>query len=191
MTSKQKEIRNLESQAWARHLLRGEAWAVLDVETTGLGPQAQPVEIAVVDSQGDLVFQSLIRPDGEVEPAAARLHGLDAGALASAPTFPEVYPEIRRALKDRTAIAYWAVFDRTILERACHKAGLPAAVERWECAYERYAAWRGFAVPLGTACEIEGIPVSGRHRAEADARLVWELVVRMGGSGSVSGHRIL
>ena len=78
-------------------------------------------------------------------------------------------------------VAYWAVFDRTILERACRCLGLPLLASEWDCAHERYAAWRGFSVPLGTACEIEGIKVGARHRAATDARLVWELILRMGG----------
>ncbi len=137
--------------------------------------------MAVVGSGGDLVFESLVRPECEIEPGAVRLHGLDATALTAAPSFSQVYPDLRRALNGRMVVAYWAVFDRAVLKRACESACLPLFAFDWECAYERYAGWRGFSASLGTACEIEGIAAAGRHRAATDARLVWELIVRMAG----------
>jgi DNA polymerase-3 subunit epsilon len=117
-----------------------------------------------------------------VEPGAARLHGLDAAVLASAPPFAALYPDLERVLRGRVVIAYWAVFDRAILEHACRAHGLPPLAARWDCAHARYAAWRGFSAPLGTACEIEGIAPAARHRAAPDARLVWELLQRMAGN---------
>ena len=171
----------MTSQEWARRLTCHDGWVVLDLETTGLGPRAQPVEVAVIGPGGDLVCESLVRPEIAIEPGAVRLHGLDAAALSAAPSFPQVYPDLRHALQGRVVIAYWAVFDRSILERACEGAGLQSIACQWECAHERYAAWRGFSVSLGTACEVEGIAKAGRHRAAPDARLVWELIVRMAG----------
>jgi DNA polymerase-3 subunit epsilon len=167
------------SQTWARRLAHHDGWVVLDLETTGLGPRAQPVEVAVVGPGGDLVLQSLVRPECEIEPEAVRLHGLDAAALSSAPGFLQIYPGLRRVLAGRVVIAYWAVFDRSVLHRACKSAALPLLGRRWECGHERYAAWRGFSAPLSTACEIEGIAVTGRHRAADDARLLWNLLQRM------------
>jgi DNA polymerase III subunit epsilon len=175
---------------WARGLTRAEGsnghlgWAALDVETTGLGPEAEPVEVAVVGAHGNLLFDSLVRPARQVQPAAARMHGLDDAVLRGAPCFAEIYEDLERALRDqRVIVAYYAVFDRAILAFACRSNRLPLLADRWDCAYARYAAWRGFAAPLRTACAIEGIPHSGPHRAAADARRVWQLVQRMGGSG--------
>ena len=78
-------------------------------------------------------------------------------------------------------VAYVADFDRGILERSCRGRGLPPLAVRWECAYARYAAWRGFKTSLSTACEIEGLPPGG-HRAASDARRVWELIRLMAGA---------
>jgi DNA polymerase III subunit epsilon len=154
-------------------------WAVLDLETTGLRPDAEPVEIALVGPAGDLLLDTLVRPDGAIDPGAVRLHGLDSAALAAAPTFSDLYPSLCHCLKGRLIIAYWAPFDRSVLERACRTRRLPLLPAKWDCAHARYRAWRGFSVPLSTACEIEGIPTGTRHRAAADARLVWELLQRM------------
>ncbi len=167
------------SRTWAHRLTLHDNWAVLDLETTGLGPGAEPVEVAVVDPRGDVVLESLVRPGCVVEPGATQLHGLHAASLASAPSFAELYPDLRRVLSGRMVVAYWAVFDRSILSRACDRAKLPPPACGWDCAYTRYAAWRGFSAPLSTACEIEGLTSAVRHRAAADARLVWELIHRM------------
>jgi DNA polymerase-3 subunit epsilon len=154
-------------------------WVVLDLETTGLGPDAEPVEIALVGPAGDLLLDTLVHPDCDIDPGAYRLHGLDSAALAAAPSFASLYPLLQHRLRGRLIVAYWAIFDRSVLERACRTRGLPLLPARWDCAHARYSGWRGFSVPLSTACEIEGIATGVRHRAAADARLVWELLQRM------------
>jgi DNA polymerase III subunit epsilon len=155
---------------------------VLDLETTGLGPEAEPVEVAVVGPRGDRLVDTLVRPGCMVEAEAARVHGLDEDALAGAPGFAELYPELERVLRGRVVVAYVAGFDRAIVERACRSRGLPPLAVQWDCAYARYAAWRGFPASLSTACEIEGLAPAG-HRAARDARRVWELIQRMAGLG--------
>jgi DNA polymerase III epsilon subunit-like protein len=135
----------------------------------------------VVGPHGDPILHSLIRPTCAVEPEATRLHGLDATALTAAPSFAALYPQLESALRDHLVIAYWAVFDRSILAHACRSNKLPTLPVRWDCAHTRYAAWRGFAASLSTACEIEGFAPTLRHRATSDARLVWELIQRMAG----------
>jgi DNA polymerase III epsilon subunit-like protein len=68
------------------------------METTGLGPGAEPVEVAVVGPRGECLFETLVRPGCEVERGAVRLHGLDDSALAAAPDFAEVFSELERLL---------------------------------------------------------------------------------------------
>ena len=162
--------------------MRHDDWAVLDLETTGLSPDAEPVEIALVGPTGDLLLDTLVRPDCAIDPGAFRLHGLDSAALAAAPSFSDLHPLLHNHLQGRLIIAYWAPFDRFVLECACRTRRLPPLPATWDCAHARYTAWRGFSVPLSTACEIEGIATGVRHRAAADALLVWELLQRIPGA---------
>jgi DNA polymerase-3 subunit epsilon len=154
-------------------------WIVIDFETTGSQPGAEPIEVAIVGPRGDLLLATLLRPHGKIEPAASRIHGFGASEVEKAPPFSQIYPDLMDLLAGRDVIAYGAAFDARILETACRRAALPLINGRWVCAAERYAAWRGFTTSLGIACEIEGIAVGERHRATADARLVWHLLARM------------
>ncbi|RPJ07014.1 MAG: 3'-5' exonuclease, partial [Deltaproteobacteria bacterium] len=47
-----------------------------DTETTGLDDQAEIVEIAVLNSAGEPVFESLIRPQQPIPPRVITIHGI-------------------------------------------------------------------------------------------------------------------
>ncbi|MBR9829321.1 MAG: 3'-5' exonuclease, partial [Oceanospirillales bacterium] len=57
----------------------------LDTETTGLDDDAQMVEIAVVDENGSVLFESYCRPTVPVDPGAQAVHGIGSEVLAGAP----------------------------------------------------------------------------------------------------------
>lgn len=164
---------------WLRSLIHRDRWVALDIETTGLHPGAEPVEIALVSPSGDLLFHSLVRPHRSIDPRATRLHHLDASSLASAPLFQHLHPTLDHLLHDRDIVAYHADFDRRILDQACRNIALPPFPAAWHCAHRHYTAWRGFTASLTTACEIEGIPLTPHHRAATDAYLLWHLLKKM------------
>jgi DNA polymerase-3 subunit epsilon len=154
---------------------------VLDLETTGLSGDCEVVAVAVVGSAGDVLLDVTVRPKRGIPAEARRVHGLGDADVADAPDLALVHPELCRIARDRTVVAFNAEFDRTVLEGESRRLGLPPVAARWECALQRYAEWRGFRASLATICEIEGIPMSERHRARKDAELTWLLVKRMVG----------
>jgi hypothetical protein len=64
---------------WARSLFSGGEFVVLDSETTGLGNPIDFVEVEVVSSRGEPLFDSLIKPscrrEGEKAPPSSVLAG--------------------------------------------------------------------------------------------------------------------
>jgi len=58
----------------------------LDTETTGMHLSAEVIEIGVIDDQANVLFDSLVRPRGKIDPAAGRVHGITAEMLEGAPT---------------------------------------------------------------------------------------------------------
>ena len=172
------------AKTWAHHLMQRDDWVVMDIETTGLRINAEIVEAAVVDNRGDALLETLVRPRTPPEPGASRVHGLHAGTLRNERRFEQIYQVLARLLIGRTIIAYNATFDRHVLSHACQAAGLPKIDCAWECAMLRYEQWRGFRASLATACEIESIAATQRHRALPDARIVWSLIRRMSGESA-------
>lgn len=162
-----------------RNLL-ADRWLAVDTETTGRGDGAEVVELAVVDARGEVLFDSVIRPERRISEGARRLHGLTAERLSNAPSFASLYEQVRKLIAGRILVAYYAPFDRRVLNASCRHAGLAEIPATWICALDTYESLRGFRPPLHVACEIESVQVpTQRHRAAADALALQRLIARL------------
>ncbi len=89
--------------------------AILDTETTGLGPAAAVVEIAVVHaSYRDLprvAFHARVNPGKPIEAGAAAAHGITDADVVDAPSFGAIADDVLAAIRGRVVIAYNAPFD--------------------------------------------------------------------------------
>ncbi len=87
---------------------------MLDLETTGLTPPVQFVELAIVDAGARTLFEGTVRPHCRIESGATRIHGHTAHSLATSPPFWEVYPDLLEALWGRRVVVYNAPYDRRV-----------------------------------------------------------------------------
>jgi hypothetical protein len=123
-------------------------FVVWDSETTDLGGQF--LEIAVIDAYGKTLFDQRIRPQCLIAPRAYDVHGIRDEELASAPTFVEVYDELRAALHEKHWVIYNAEYDTRCLHHAKHDtiyrhyfAEKPIECADVTCAMYLYAEWYG------------------------------------------------
>lgn len=114
-------------------------FAVVDTETTGLGPRDQVCEIAVVwvPSSGESVPAprfSFVKPSVPVSIEARAVHHIPDSDLESAPTMQElmaewedVFPRIKKGSKSETVmVAHNLAFDRRlILQSGVNESALP------------------------------------------------------------------
>ena len=118
----------------------------LDTETTGLDGQAEIVEIAVIDTEGRPLLNTLVRPDGIIPAEVIRIHGIDATTVRDAPRWPEVYPSLLDLLQRHQIIVYNAAFDFRLVNQMNQRCGFPlltpAQEREWHCAMRRFASWR-------------------------------------------------
>lgn len=103
-------------------------FAVVDVETTGLGSADRVVEVACLRLHGfqELArFQSLVNPGIPIAPAASSVSGITDEMVAHAPIFPEISPGLEKLLLDAVFVAHNAPFDLHFLSRERKRWGLP------------------------------------------------------------------
>ncbi len=185
-----------KASTWAADLLAGEDWVTLDLETTGLNDDAEIVQIGVIASDGDVLFDTLVKPEQAIPAGATRVHGIGDADVAEAPTFSEVHGALHEALRGKTVVAYNADFDRRILRQVCrhHQLVMPCSPQPWQCAMTWYAAFWGewdehhesFTYQkLTEACAREGVEIEAAHSALGDCRATLGLIRAMAG-GMVS-----
>jgi DNA polymerase-3 subunit epsilon len=160
----------------------------VDTETTGLEPEAEIIEICILDSDGGVLVEQLVRPTIPIPPAATSVHGISNGMVAGQPSWAEVWPEVERALSGRTIAIYNAEFDLARMRQSHRRHGLA-----WQqpsgpvhCLMKLYAKYNGDWDParsayrwvsLEQAARRCGIRIPQRHRARQDAELA-QMVLR-------------
>jgi CBS domain-containing protein len=150
---------------------------VFDTETTGLDPRkARIVEVGVVPLvagylQEDTPFRRLVHPRETIPAAATRIHGIDEAAVADAPEFREVWPELSPLLHKQVVIGHSIGFDLAVLKNECERTGIGWTRPRVLCArmLAELAEPQLADYSLETLAGRFGIEVEGRHSAVGDA----------------------
>lgn len=199
----QAALLTMTSRAQAITLARqwlGASPIFLDTETTGLSPDAEICEIALLDHEGTVILATLIKPTVPIPRDATRIHGITNADVRGEPAFAEAWPVIAKQLATRTVIIYNSDFDLRLIRQSLSAGRGPGnrALREIEaqCAMLLYARYYGdwndhhqlyTWQKLETAARQCGLPVpQDLHRATADAELARCLVRHMAGSGSLS-----
>lgn len=166
--------------------LLAQAPLFLDTETTGIDDDAEPVEVAVIDAGGSVLFDSLVRPCGAIPTDAQAVHGLSDADVAHAPTWPEIAATLGPLLAGRLVIGHHAAFDQRIIAQACTRHTVPPIGYRSDCTMELLTGVNGGRWPnLGAAVELVGAACSsGSHRARADAEACRQVLIALAARAS-------
>lgn len=179
-------IARLDAIREAQRLIQSQP-VYLDTETTGIGPNAEVIEVGVVDSQGELLYSSLVQPRGKIEPEALRVHNISPELLVNAPGWTEIWPGLRQVLTGKPVGAYNSDFDLRLIKQSLTRAWL-----RWDlddssffCIMKLYARFLGEwdnkrgsyrLHSLDSARIHSGLTLVNSHRAADDARLARALL---------------
>jgi DNA polymerase-3 subunit epsilon len=158
----------------------------LDTETTGVRFGFDDViDIGIVDWQGVVVLDQLVKPSVAIPADAEAVHGISNRLVATAPTIDQVWPALARLVSGKIVVSYNADFDLRMLTDAGARRNLgPLTPARWDCAMEAFAAYNGQSshhrpgfrwVNLGRAARSLGLD-QPMHRAVGDALLCLEVV---------------
>ena len=159
----------------------------LDTETTGLDSSAEIIEIAVVDSGGTTLMNTLVRPLNPIPREASRVHGITDEMTRNAPMWISLWQELRGIFYGRLLAIYNAEFDLRMIDQTNRKSGLT----RWQPGLPPVDIMRIFAdyrsvwdqsrnankfFRLEEAGKHLGITIPNSHRALEDTLLAREVL---------------
>lgn len=165
-----------------------ETIAVIDFETTGLGPAngGRATEIAAVLVRGgDVVdaWSSLMNSGAWVPPYIQALTGISNEMLADAPDSAHVMRELARFTEGCPLVAHNASFDRGFWQAEMARACIgPDPAHEFACTVllSRRLWPEAKSHSLGSLVRFHDLRFSGRaHRAMADARVTAELLLKV------------
>lgn len=158
--------------------------AFIDLETTGADPVRDRItEIGIVEVDGDTVsrWSTLVNPERAIPAFIERLTGISNAMVAEAPTFDQVAAELGRRLQGRLFVAHNARFDYGFVRHEYRRFG-----QRFQADVLCTVRLSRRLFPehprhnLDSLIERHGLAAGDRHRALADADLIWQFWERIG-----------
>jgi len=155
-----------------------QAYAVVDVETTGLARDDRIISAAVyrLDAQGEVEDHWYTTVNPERDPGPVWIHGLTSDVLEGAPLFQDIAEEFGSRLADRVLVAHNAVFDWQMIAREYARAEREAPVRQRLCTIA-LAKELGLPLPnhkLASLAAHFGVVQQRAHHALDDARVLAE-----------------
>lgn len=160
----------------------------LDVETANRNfSSICQIGVAKLHKDGlDVVFDRLVNPNQPFARKNVAVHRIHEHDTASAPTFQEVFAELRSLLNERIVFT-WRQFDGQAIEAACAALGVAPPVSVWVDAHPlvyRSDPNLSHNMRLEEICRYHGIEYAAHHAA-SDATATLKLVQRCLGEISV------
>lgn len=154
----------------------------LDTETTGTDDTAEVVEIAVIDHTGAVLMESYVRPLRPIPAAATAVHHITEAMVAQAPTWKELWPQVRAVLEGRLIAIYNAEYDVRLMQQSHKLHNMPWDLPEAEffCVMKNYAQFKGDWNSYRGSYKWHKLEDAGRqcrlslpnsHRAADDAQL--------------------
>jgi len=181
-----------QAQQWLR-----DNCLILDTETTGLGEDAEIVEIAVIDTTGKILLNTLVRPLSVIPTSAVAIHGITNEMLTDAPSWPEVCSKFYPIISGRKIVIYNSEYDTRLLDQTndnwCIKTHFSIGRPVFECAMLAYAEFYGQKSERGgykwqkltAAAEQQGVIIEGTpHRALSDCLTTLGVIKAMAGENT-------
>lgn len=152
--------------------------AFIDLETTGANPEHDRItEIGIVEVEGEKVsrWSTLVNPGRSIPEFIQRMTGISNAMVAKAPPFEAVADELRSRLAGRLFVAHNARFDYGFVRQEFRRLGMPFQAEVLCTVRLSRALFPEHPKHnLDSLVARHRLSADGRHRALADADLIWQ-----------------
>jgi len=150
----------------------------VDLETTGAtASQDRITEIGIilVDDDGVEEWSSLVNPETHISGFIESLTGISNDMVAEAPRFGDLAHRVYKMLEGRIFVAHNARFDYAFLKQSFLREGIDFSAKTLCTVKLSRRLYPGHPKHnLDTLIERHGLKVEGRHRALADAQLIYQ-----------------
>jgi DNA polymerase III subunit epsilon len=161
----------------------------MDTETTGLDRSDEIIEISIVDHDGKVLFESLIKPSRPIPDSATRIHGITNADVQNARSWPLLWPQIRGLMFGRKVVLYNEDFDMRMMQQTHRIYHLP-----WKDRFDTFDLMRLYAQyhgewdshrrgyrsqSLANAGRQCGIVLPNAHRSTADTLLTRAVLIHI------------
>lgn len=164
--------------------LKNKKFLVLDTETTGLDIDAEICQIAIINSDGETLLDTLVNPTMPIPSDAIAIHGITDEMVKDAPTWDDLATQIYNILTGQTVVIYNVDYDVRLMNQSGNQKW-NRVVTGWYCAMEAYAEHHGEVhhyyrsyiwQSLGVAANLEDVKVENAHNALDDCLMTLGVV---------------
>ncbi len=150
---------------------------VLDTETTGLGSDAEIVEIAIIDAHGNALLNTLVKPSNPIPDDVIAIHGITNQMVIDAPVWADIVDQVKMVLYNYRTWAYNAQFDMRMMLQNGWTGNIPAM----DCVMKKYVDKFGIGYPhyslkkAANDCQITFNDLTP-HRAASDCAVTLDVL---------------
>jgi DNA polymerase-3 subunit epsilon len=90
----------------------------IDTETTGLDKNGEIVEISILDSDGSVLLNSLVKSSKSIPLDVQVIHGITNNMVSGSLALPILWPRVRNLVFGRAIAAYNAPFDLKMIQQS-------------------------------------------------------------------------
>jgi DNA polymerase-3 subunit epsilon len=180
------------SKEWAAGILKNENWVILDTETTGLGNDAQIIQIGIITPTLPNGFQAYVKPTVPISIDAQNIHGIKYDDVKQSPYFETVFLDIWKIISNKDVIIYNADFDLALIRQSLRARGIQIAFPTSDrrgcrvftnggsihCAMHYYSQWVGEWNSYHGSYKWQKLP-GGDHSALGDCKATLEVIKAM------------
>jgi len=163
--------RLLKNQYYSKkHLENFQDYYIFDLEANQSPDEI--IEIAVIDFQGTIMFNSLVSPEHHLDYHIRKLTGINDRMLNNQPCIDEIMEELAPLVAGKTLMSWGLDYDQRLIKKSCIDTGINLDCNL-VCAQKIYMGLRGMPNQV-SLCHAAGYE-SQDHRALSDCFMVLDI----------------